>query len=107
MLFTREMLARRLVPAVRRALPLAVRGMAKKAESNVLSHSEITKVFLEMDAAAGAAAVSDLPIKLSGRSGELVEQLYGKNKKNFDKAVKELEVNFGCSRGAWKTHGEV
>lgn len=60
-----------------------------------MSQADITKAFLEMDATAAAAAASDLPIKLTGRSGALVEQLYGKNKKNFEKASKELESFVG------------
>lgn len=94
------MLSRRLISAASRrvgvvARATGVRSMAKKAEANVMSQADITKAFLEMDATAAAAAASDLPIKLTGRSGALVEQLYGKNKKNFEKASKELESFVG------------
>lgn len=82
-------------------LAASVRSFAKKATAAAqdggsaanLSPSEITRTFLEMDAAAGTGVTSDLPVKLTGRSGELVEQLYiaTQKSKTFEKAVKELE----------------
>jgi F-type H+-transporting ATPase subunit delta len=78
-----------------RATPQLVRCFAKKADKNdgALSQSEITKLFLDLDSSLAAPTVSDLPIKLSGRSGELVESLYASTNKtkSFEKAVKELE----------------
>lgn len=77
------------------ARTVAVRGFAAKTEGDsTLSHADITKMFLELDAAAPVAATSDLPLKLTGRSGALVEALYTatKAKGGFDKVVKELEA---------------
>jgi hypothetical protein len=50
---------------------------------------------MEMDAAAVKTSRGEVPLKLTGRSGELVEQLYfaaGKDAKKFDAFVKQLEV---------------
>lgn len=54
---------------------------------------DITKYFLDLDAKAPKAEASTLPVRLSGRTGELVSQLYasGQKNKNFDKLIKELE----------------
>lgn len=73
----------------------AAAGGKKSGDSGSLSHADITKAFLDMDAAAGPAAGLDIPVKLTGRSGELTAELYAKTSKakTFDKAVKELEVN--------------
>lgn len=73
----------------------AAAGGKKGGDSGSLSHADITKTFLEMDAAAGATAGLDIPVKLTGRSGELTAELYAKTSKakTFDKAVKELEVH--------------
>lgn len=77
----------------------AAAGGKKAGDSGSLSHADITKTFLEMDAAAGTTAGLDLPVKLTGHSGELVAELYGKTSKakTFDKAVKDLEVHFRVS----------
>ncbi len=54
---------------------------------------DITKYFLDLDAKAPKADTSALPVRLSGRTGELVTQLYtaGQKNKNFDKLLKELD----------------
>lgn len=65
--------------------------------------ADITKIFLEIDASAPASATSELGIKLTGRSGALVEGLYAataKTKGAFDGAVKQLEGFVGAVRGA-------
>jgi len=56
--------------------------------------TDIAKLFMEMDAAAPKQAKGEIPLKLVGRSGELVENLYyavGKDAKKFDAVVKQLE----------------
>ncbi|RYG54437.1 hypothetical protein EON66_07130 [archaeon] len=73
---------------------VAVRCFSAKGDDSALSHADITKMFLDLDSSTSAAAASDLPMKLTGRSGALVEQLYlstSKSKGAFEKAVKELE----------------
>lgn len=77
-----------------RAPATLVRGFAKKAEKEgvgAMSSQDITKYFLDFDSATPAAQGLDLPIKLTGRSGQLVTELYQKGK-NFDKILKELEA---------------
>lgn len=67
------------------------------------TRAEITKIFLDMDAAAPAAATSELGVKLTGRSGALVEGLYAatvKSKGAFDASVKQLEGFVNAVRGA-------
>jgi len=79
------------------------RSFSAKAEAGALSTADITKMFLDIDAAATAAAVVDLPLKLTGRSGALVGELYGKTIKTkgaFDKAAKELESFVHAVRSA-------
>lgn len=67
--------------------------------------AEIAKLFIDMDAAAPKPPKGDVPLKLVGRSGELVESLYyavGKDAKKFDAIVKQLEVRRRarrCCRG--------
>jgi hypothetical protein len=58
-----------------------------------LSRADITKYFLDLDASAPKEEVSTLPVRLTGRTGELVAELYsqGLKGKNFDKLVKEVE----------------
>lgn len=80
--------------AASRVVRPVIRRFSKKAETPALSNADITKYFLELDAATGTAPVSDLPIKLTGRSGELIEAIYNgtsKTKGAFEKIVKELE----------------
>ena len=59
------------------------------------SNAELTKLFLELDATASPSATSALPIKLTGRSGELVEALWVKagarSGPRFDAATTALE----------------
>jgi hypothetical protein len=92
------MLSRRVVSrgltGLRRFAAAAKPAADKGADASALSHTDITKMFLDMDASASAVSSTDLPMKLTGRSGELVGQIYGKTlkTKSFDKAVKELEV---------------
>jgi ATP synthase F1 delta subunit len=77
-----------------RATAASVRYMSAKKQDGNMTSQDITKYFMEMDAASPAVAASELPIKLTGRSGELVAQLYASTKGSkgaFDKAVKELE----------------
>ena len=57
-----------------------------------------------MDAASPKVSRGDVPLKLVGRSGELVETLYhaaAKDAKKFDSFVKQLEVRTGrCGQRA-------
>lgn len=89
----------RVIRKVRAPVSL-IRTFAKKAEAgegntgSALSNADITKYFLDLDAATPSAATADLPVKLTGRSGELVQDLYtsaGKSKAAFDKITKELQ----------------
>lgn len=67
------------------------KGAPSEASMNV---ADITKAFLEMDATTAAHKKIDLPIKLTGRSGELVQELYiatGKDSKKFEVLTKQLE----------------
>lgn len=60
-------------------------------------------MFLEMDSTLASTATSDLPLKLTGRSGAQVERLYNataKTKGAFDKAVRDLEGFVGAVRSA-------
>lgn len=73
----------------------AVRAFAtKKADSGNFTNADITKMFNELDASAGATAAPELPVKLTGRSGELVQEAYVATSKKagaFDKFVKDFE----------------
>jgi hypothetical protein len=93
---TRAAAPRAAVAALAARALSAAAGGAKKGtgDSSTLSHADITKAFLEMDATAAPVAGAELPVKLTGRSGELVAELYAKTSKakTFDKATKELEV---------------
>ena len=63
--------------------------------SSIRRYAEIAKLFIEMDAATPKAPKGDIPLKLVGRSGALVETLFygvGKDAKKFDSIVKQLEV---------------
>ncbi len=56
--------------------------------------ADITKYFTELDASTPKEAVAELPVKLTGKTGAVVTDLYaaGLKNKNFDKIVKELET---------------
>ncbi len=62
------------------------------------SCSDITRIFSEIDAVTPAAASADIGIKLTGRSGELIKEVYIATSKKagaFDKIIKDLDVSSG------------
>lgn len=88
-------IARGLRPAARsamRAAACSARAFSGRKEDS-LSPADITSYFLEADAKVAKEAVSSLPIKVGGRVGELLAELYnasGKGK-TMDKVVKDME----------------
>lgn len=74
-----------LPPTITLATPCCVRVIA-----------DITRIFNELDATATAVSSVELPIRLTGRSGALIKEVYLASSKKagvFDKIVKDLEVS--------------
>lgn len=80
------------VSAPRRAVFVAARAFSQKADGDAaLSSAAITKMFMDMDATTAVAEKMPIPMKLTGRSGEIVRGLYEGVVKSGDKDGKKLE----------------
>lgn len=98
-------LARVASRAALRLLPAraCVRFMSvqKGDASGGMSPAEITNYFFNLDSAQSASAkAAPSPLKLSGRSGEIVTALYAEQGKNFDKVARELAGLVAAVRGS-------
>lgn len=100
------MLARAASRALRGGVSLRLAGARclSAAGGSSQTNAELTKLFLDLDASAAPSAASSMPVKLTGRSGELVEELWvkagSKSGPRFDAAATALDGLVAAVSGA-------